>query len=112
MIKDLIKECVVNSQLGVSDLVEYCDVTKEDVQNILNDGDYSIDVADKIVCRLAMFSNKKDRLMEDPLPHIELENGMVLFRKDTEKQCRLLVVSPGINTIDKLTSNCYKISLK
>ena len=46
MIKDLIKECVVNSQLGVSDLVEYCDVTKEDVQNILNDGDYSIDVAD------------------------------------------------------------------
>ena len=45
MIKDLIKECVVNSQLGVSDLVEYCDVTKEDVQNILNDGDYSIDVA-------------------------------------------------------------------
>ena len=50
MIKDLIKECVVNSQLGVSDLVEYCDVTKEDVQNILNDGDYSIDVADKIVC--------------------------------------------------------------
>ena len=26
MIKDLIKECVVNSQLGVSDLVEYCDV--------------------------------------------------------------------------------------
>lgn len=79
MIKDLIKECVVNSQLGVSDLVEYCDVTKEDVQNILNDGDYSIDVADKIVCRLAMFSNKKDRLMEDPIPHIELENGMVLF---------------------------------
>ena len=112
MIKDLIKECVVNSQLGVSDLVEYCDVTKEDVQNILNDGDYSIDVADKIVCRLAMFSNKKDRLMEDPIPHIELENGMVLFRKDTEKQCRLRVVSPGINTIDKLTSNCYKISLK
>ena len=50
--------------------------------------------------------------MEDPIPHIELENGMVLFRKDTEKQCRLLVVSPGINTIDKLTSNCYKISLK
>ena len=81
MIKDLIKECVVNSQLGVSDLVEYCDVTKEDVQNILNDGDYSIDVADKIVCRLAMFSNKKDRLMEDPIPHIELENGMVLSER-------------------------------
>lgn len=113
MIKDWVKDCIVSSGLSVEDVIFYCDVTKDDVENILNGDDYDIKVADNIISRLGMFTGKTK--LPDTcggILHVELEHGMILFRKDSDTKCRFLTLSGKIETkVERLSPNCYEIEM-
>ncbi len=114
MIKTWVKTCIIQSGIDVADVVSYCDVTEEDIQKILNDGDYSVNVAEKILDRLGVFC-KKGNLPIDrmSIPHIELETGIILFRKDSDSRCRFLTVSSNATSkVERLSANCYGIDMK
>lgn len=114
MIKEWVKECVENSGMSADDIIRYCDVTQEDLDMILCGGDYSAHVADNIVSRLGVLCNGEEAMnMGARIPHIELRHGMVLFRKDSETQCRFLTVtSNSIVKVEQLSPNCYSIDMK
>lgn len=114
MIKAWVKTCIIQSGIDVADVVSYCDVTEEDVRRIINDDDYSVNIAERILDRLGMFCKMGDLPIDRmSIPHIELETGIILFRKDSDSRCRLLAVSSNTKPkVERLSANCYGIDMK
>ncbi len=111
MIREIVNECLEVTKLNIEDLVKYCEVTEAEAWELLNDGEYTIDTADKVISRLAICLNKDD-LSVAQIPHLELDNGIILFKKDSENQCRLLVVqNKGQTRLESLTDKCFKLSI-
>lgn len=111
MIREWVNECLAKARLAEQDLIEYCDLTPEEAKLVITDGNYTVDVAERVLSRLCVFAPHRGTAVPD-IPHVELDHGMVLFRKDNGDQCRILTVSASNRTqVEKLSPNCIKISI-
>lgn len=115
MIKELVKDCIIGSGLSTDDLVHYCNVDKATVVEMLKEGDYSVTEADRVLECLGMFAREDSKMLpkDRSIPHIELDNCMVLFRRQSRTECRFLVVSAKKNDaeVKKMSENCFRLSL-